>query len=78
MTPVEAELRELVAELVELDPETLELNTPFPEAGIDSLLAMEIAVHVETRFGIRFSDAEVKSAQTIADLAAVVAEQSHA
>lgn len=78
MTPVEAELRDLVAELAELDPESLDLSTPLPEAGIDSLLAMEIAVHVEARFGVRFTDSDVRSAQTLASLAAIVAEQSHA
>jgi acyl carrier protein len=78
VTPVEAELRSLVAELAELDPESLDLRTPFPEADIDSLLAMEIAVHVEARFGVRFEDADLKRVQSIADLAELVAERSGA
>lgn len=78
MTSVEGALRDLVAGLAELDPETLGLDTPFPEAGIDSLLAMEIAVHVEARFGVRFTDSDVKQAQTIASLAAIVVAQARA
>ena len=75
MTPTETELRDLVAELAELEPDEIGLQTPFPDAGVDSLLAMEIAVHVEARFGVRFEDADVRGAQTIAALAALVGER---
>ncbi len=75
MTPTETELRDLVAELAELDADEIDLDTPFPDAGIDSLLAMEIAVHVEARFGVRFDDADVRAAQTLAALASLVGER---
>ena len=75
MTPTENELRDLVADLAELEPDEVRLDTPFPDAGIDSLLVMEIAVHVEARFGVRFEDADVRGAQTIAQLAALVGER---
>lgn len=78
MTPVEEQLRDLVAEIAELDPDGLDLRTPFPEADIDSLLAMEIAVHVEKKFGVRFEDTDMKRVQSIADLAQLVAERSGA
>jgi acyl carrier protein len=75
VTPTEGELRDLVAELAELEPDEIDLDTPFPDAGIDSLLAMEIAVHVEARFGVRFEDADVREAQTVRALAALVGER---
>lgn len=78
MTPVEEQLRDLVAEVAELDAEELDLRTPFPEADIDSLLAMEIAVHVEKTFGVRFEDTDMKRVQSIADLAQLVVERSRA
>ena len=71
---VESELTELVAELAELSVDELDVETPFAEAGIDSLLAMEIAVHIESRFDVRFGDEEVRGAQTIRDLARLVSE----
>jgi len=70
----EQQLTELVAELAELSPAEIDAETPFADAGIDSLLAMEIAVHVESRFGVRFADEEVRQAQTIRDLASLVTE----
>ncbi len=78
MTPVEEQLRDLVAEVAELDAADLDLRTPFPEADIDSLLAMEIAVHVEKKFGVRFEDTDMKRVQSIADLAQLVEERSRA
>jgi acyl carrier protein len=78
VTPVEEQLRDLVAEVAELDAADLDLRTPFPEADIDSLLAMEIAVHVEKKFGVRFEDTDMKRVQSIADLAQLVEERSRA
>ena len=76
MTETEREIRDVVAEVAELDPASIDLDTPFPEADIDSLLAMEIAVHVERRFGVRFEDTDMKRVQSVADLARLVAERS--
>ena len=76
-THLETDLRDLVAELAELPVAEVETDTPFEEAGIDSLLAMEIAVHVERRFGVRFEDTELKAVQSVRQLAdAVRAKQA--
>ena len=68
-TDLETDLRDLVAELAELPVDEVETDTPFEDAGIDSLLAMEIAVHVERRFGVRFEDTELKTVQSVRQLA---------
>jgi len=74
---LDLDLRELVAELAELPVEEVETDTPFEDAGIDSLLAMEIAVHVERRFGVRFEDTELKTVQSVRQLVdAVRAKQA--
>jgi acyl carrier protein len=72
------ELRALVADLAELDPATLGVDTAFRDVDIDSLLAMEIAVHVEKRFGVRFTDGDIARIVSIRDLAALVAERGGA
>ena len=64
---------ELVAELVELPPEDLDPTVPFADAGVDSLVAMEIIVHLEAQYAVRFEDTDAKQARTIRDLAALVA-----
>ena len=76
MTDLERRLRDLVAELAELEPGELDLDTSFRDVDIDSLLAMEIAVHVEARFGVRFDDGDISRIVSIRDLAGLVTERS--
>ncbi len=71
-TELDADLRELVADLAELSPDEVGLDTPFVDAGIDSLLAMEIAVHVERRCGVRFDDTDLKTVHSVRQLAELV------
>ncbi len=42
---------------------------------IDSLMAMEIAVHVEHRFGVRFSEGDLAKVTSVRDLSSLVAAQ---
>lgn len=65
---LETDLRELVADLAELPAGELDLDTPFAAVDIDSLLAMEIAVHVERLCGVRFDDTELKAVQSVRQL----------
>lgn len=66
------DLRVLVADLTENDPEELDVDTPFADVGIDSLMAMEIAVHVEHRFGVRFTESDLATVTSVRDLARLV------
>jgi len=74
-TELETDLRDLVAELAELPSEEVEPDTPFADAGIDSLLAMEIAVHVERLCGVRFEDTDLKAVQSVRQLADMVRQK---
>jgi acyl carrier protein len=74
-TDLETDLRDLVAELAELPVDEVETDTSFEDAGIDSLLAMEIAVHVERQFGVRFEDTELKTVQSVRQLADAVRQK---
>jgi acyl carrier protein len=78
MNPLEQQIRELVATVAELDPDELGPDTPFGDVDIDSLLAMEIAVHVEKRFSVRFEDGDVQRIVSIRDLADLVSERAAA
>ncbi len=74
-TELAHDLRGLVADLAELDADDLDLDTPFSEAGIDSLMAMEIAVHVERREAVRFRDTDLTRIRTLRQLAELVVER---
>jgi acyl carrier protein len=69
--PTEALVRRIVADLAELDESSLSADTTFREAGIDSLLAMEIAVHVENAAGVEFGENDLKDVTTVGGLVAL-------
>ncbi|MBK9740482.1 MAG: acyl carrier protein [Actinobacteria bacterium] len=69
------DLRDLVAELTELDADQLDVDTPFADVGIDSLMAMEIAVHVEHRYGVRFNEGDLATVTSVRDLSTLVEAQ---
>ncbi len=56
---IDDELRAIVADVAEIDPASIDPALPFSEAGIDSLMAMEIAVDIERRYDLHFEDAEL-------------------
>ena len=67
---IEEDLRAIVAEVAELEPASIDPTVPFAEAGIDSLMAIEIAVDVERLYGLHFDEEEL---QTIVNFASLVA-----
>jgi acyl carrier protein len=68
---VEDELRAIVAEVAEIDPGTVDAGGTLADAGVDSLMAMEIAVDVERRYGLSFTVEELKEITTFGSLVAL-------
>jgi acyl carrier protein len=68
---IEDELRAIVAEVAELDPSSIDLSGTLADAGVDSLMAMEIAVDVERRYGLSFTVEELKGITTFGSLVAL-------
>jgi acyl carrier protein len=62
------ELRAIVAEVAEIDPATITLEGTLADAGVDSLMAMEIAVDVERLYALSFSVDELRQITTFASL----------
>jgi acyl carrier protein len=60
-----------VAEVAELDPSSIDLSGTLADAGVDSLMAMEIAVDVERRYGLSFTVEELKGITTFGSLVAL-------
>jgi acyl carrier protein len=68
---IEDELRAIVAEVAEIDPEDVDAGGTLADAGVDSLMAMEIAVEVERRYGLSFTVEELKGITTFGSLVAL-------
>lgn len=56
MTNKSQEVIDIVADLMELDPSTIDLTKSFADLGADSLTSIEIIVALETKFGIEVPD----------------------
>lgn len=60
---------ELLAENLEFEQE-FTAETPFAEAGLDSLMMLELAVVLERRYKIRFSEEELLESGSVAAVVA--------
>ena len=68
---IEDERRAIVAEVAEIDPQSIDLTGTLADAGVDSLMAMEIAVDVERTYGLGFTVEELKGIATFGSLVAL-------
>jgi acyl carrier protein len=59
MEKVQARLIELVKQLTDQELNEQHLETPLQELGVDSLMALELAVHLEREFAVRLSEEEL-------------------
>jgi acyl carrier protein len=58
--PVE-ELRKLVAEVLDRNEDTIGYDTHFlNDLGVDSLMALEVLVTLESRYGVKLGEDELK------------------
>ena len=71
MDVIEQEIAEIVAEVAEIDPDEVVAAGALAAAGIDSLMAVEIAVDVERRYGLRFTEEELKDIRSFPSLVAL-------
>ncbi|TJZ93808.1 SDR family NAD(P)-dependent oxidoreductase [Paracoccus gahaiensis] len=72
---VEAELRDILSAIMRLPPDQFDPHRPFNRYGIDSLMAMELRLDIERRFGTALSSLPVTEEMTAARLAAVMVER---
>ena len=52
------EIREVICEQLEVEPEEISLETTFEDLGADSLDLFQIIVELEDKYGIQLEDAE--------------------
>ena len=72
---VEGELRTILSGIMRLPPDQFDPNRPFNRYGIDSLMAMELRLDIERRFGAMITSFSVTEDMTAARLAAVMVDR---
>ena len=66
---LEQELRELVAEIVEIDPAKITLEARFVEdLGMDSMMALEILASLEKKYKIKIPEDYLGKVSTLSKL----------
>jgi acyl transferase domain-containing protein/NADPH:quinone reductase-like Zn-dependent oxidoreductase/acyl carrier protein/short-subunit dehydrogenase len=63
-----------IGEILRLSTEKIDANRSLPEMGLDSLMAVELAVAVESRFGVRLPVMALSESPNVARLAAWIIE----
>jgi acyl carrier protein len=59
-------LRATVAEVLDLEPDDIIDDANFiDDLGVDSLMALEIVVVLEKRYGVRFAEAELRQVTSL-------------
>ena len=61
---MEARVRELLAELLETEPDAIPLEEPFADLGVDSLQGLELLVRIEQEYGVHVPEEELPSFPT--------------
>lgn len=68
MDLIEREIAEIVAEVAEIERDQIVSTATLADAGVDSLMAVEIAVEVERRYKLRFTEEELKQITSFGSL----------
>jgi len=67
------ELRELIADVLDVEPAAITDDVHFVrDLGVDSLLALELAVTMERHYQIKVESHEMSQVQTMADVSALL------
>ena len=64
-----------LAEILELDPGSLQGDETLEAVGWDSLSALSFIVMVDEDFGLNFSGSQVMGAKTLADLVGLMGDR---
>ena len=63
------EIKDILAQQLDLDPETIELTSSLAgDLGADSLDAIDIVMSLEDQYGIEVRDSVIESMKTVEDI----------
>lgn len=52
-------IRNIISQQLDIDKETIKMNTSFEEIGVDSLELFQIIIDIEDEFGVQIDDEEL-------------------
>ncbi len=68
-------MREIICEFVDLDPESITLQTNIrTDLGLNSLELVNLAVEIEEEFDVEIPDREATGLETVADAIRIIEE----
>ena len=69
---ITAEVKSLIAEIIEVPEEAIREDVAFSDLGADSLMALEIVAGVEKKYRIKISEDELQRVKSFNDVIALV------
>lgn len=72
MNNLKANISNIIAELVETELTESDLDLPINEIGVDSLMALEIAVYLERDFNVYLSEKDLEEIVSVNGLISMV------
>jgi acyl carrier protein len=67
------DLRDLVGDVLDVDPDAITEDVHFiRDLGVDSLLALELAVTLERQYGVKIESHEMAEIETMTDVRALL------
>jgi acyl carrier protein len=52
-------IRNIISQQLDIDKETIKMNTSFEEIGVDSLELFQIIIDIEDEFGVQIDDEQL-------------------
>ena len=78
MQTLEGELKDLIAEIVEIDKVKITPDASFVEdLGMDSMMALEILASIEKKYGLRIPEENLVKITSLAEVVKLVREFVH-
>ncbi|MEU5365826.1 phosphopantetheine-binding protein [Streptomyces sp. NPDC005925] len=75
--PDKEELRRTLADVIDVEPADIGETTDFvDDLEVDSLLLLELVVVLEKKYGVKFSEDEMRTARTLRDAHALLVSKS--
>ncbi|MGM1048286.1 MAG: acyl carrier protein [Bacillota bacterium] len=72
MNNIQQRIIEIVEKMIERTIEPQDLTLPFEQLQLDSLMALELAVHLEREFGVHLTEEELAKFTNLKDILDIV------
>ncbi|KOP81430.1 acyl carrier protein [Cytobacillus solani] len=69
---IETQIIELISDISEQDINYSDIYTPFTELGVDSLMALELSVHIEREYDVYLDEDDLMTLTCINDVFLII------